>query len=164
MESNKQSFLRWWILISLQLLFFSIASYFGAFTEIWYADQTKLSFVILSIWGMTTLAIGFWHYKIFKTSIAYLSKIGWFLSEACLALGMIGTVSGFLLMLASTFANIDVTDTTTLQTALSSMALGMSTALYTTLVGLVTSLFIKAQLVNLEHLIDKNEIDDADER
>jgi len=113
---------------------------------------------------MTTLAIGFWHYKIFKTGIAYLSKIGWFLSEACLALGMIGTVSGFLLMLASTFANIDVTDTTTLQTALSSMALGMSTALYTTLVGLVTSLFIKAQLVNLEHLIDKNEIDDADER
>lgn len=164
METNKQSFLRWWLLVCLQALFFSVAAYFGALTEVWTSDQTKISFVIMGIWVITTLAIGFWHYRIFRARIEYLSKIGWFLSEACLALGMIGTVSGFLLMLASTFANIDVTDTATLQSALSSMALGMSTALYTTLVGLVTSLFIKAQLVNLEHLIDRNEIDDADER
>ena len=76
--------------------------------------------------------------------------VGWFIAEACLALGMVGTVTGFLLMLGTAFANVDVTNAVTLQTALSDMAIGMSTALYTTLTGLVCSLIIKVQLVNLE--------------
>ena len=46
--------------------------------------------------------------------------------------------------------NIDITDATTLQDALASMAKGMSTALYTTLTGLIASLIIKVQLVNYE--------------
>ena len=53
-------------------------------------------------------------------------------------------------MLGNAFENIDITNTTTLQQALSDMAMGMSTALYTTLIGLVCSLIIKVQLINLE--------------
>ena len=53
-------------------------------------------------------------------------------------------------MLGTAFENIDVTNAKTLQDALASMAKGMSTALYTTLTGLVTSLIIKVQLVNYE--------------
>jgi len=78
------------------------------------------------------------------------ADVGWFVSESCLALGMVGTVTGFLIMLGTAFANVDVTNAVTLQQALSDMALGMSTALWTTLVGLVCSLIIKVQLVNLE--------------
>ena len=48
------------------------------------------------------------------------------------------------------FTNIDVTNSKTLQDALSFMAVGMSTALYTTLIGLISSLIIKVQLVNYE--------------
>jgi hypothetical protein len=48
------------------------------------------------------------------------------------------------------FANVDVSNAITLQNALSDMAVGMSTALWTTLIGLVCSLIIKVQLVNLE--------------
>jgi biopolymer transport protein ExbB/TolQ len=77
--------------------------------------------------------------------------VGWFLAETCLALGMIGTVAGFLIMLLSAFGSMDIGNTESMQEALSSMALGMGTALYTTLVGLVSSLFIKVQLVNLEN-------------
>ena len=76
--------------------------------------------------------------------------VGWFIAESCLALGMVGTVTGFLYMLGTAFENIDITDTTTLQDALASMAKGMSTALYTTLTGLIASLIIKVQLVNYE--------------
>ena len=53
-------------------------------------------------------------------------------------------------MLGTAFSNIDVSNAATLQQALSDMAIGMSTALYTTLIGLVCSLIIKVQLVNLE--------------
>ena len=78
------------------------------------------------------------------------TEVGWFISESCLALGMIGTVIGFLLMLGTAFSDLDVTNSAALQTALADMAVGMSTALYTTLIGLVCSLIIKVQLMNLE--------------
>ena len=78
------------------------------------------------------------------------SEVGWFIAETCLALGMVGTITGFLLMLSTTFSNIDVSDVATLQRALADMALGMSTALYTTLIGLISSILIKIQLINLE--------------
>jgi biopolymer transport protein ExbB/TolQ len=67
-----------------------------------------------------------------------------------LSLGMIGTVAGFILMLGDTFGSIDTTNQDSLKDALSNMALGMSTALYTTLVGLILSQALKIQLVNLE--------------
>ena len=81
-------------------------------------------------------------------------NVGWFIAESLLGLGMIGTVTGFLLMLGSAFENIDVSNTETLQNALTQMALGMSTALYTTLIGLICSLILKIQLVNYETSYD----------
>lgn len=157
MRYIRASFLRWWLLVCLQGLFFAIAGWFGAYEELWVQDQTKLSFVILFLWTVSTIAAGVWHYNVTVANVGYHIKIGWFLSEAMLAVGMIGTVAGFLLMLGTTFSDINVTDTATLQRALSSMALGMSTALYTTLVGLISSLFFKSQLVNLEHVLDYHE-------
>jgi len=156
---TKQSLIRWWAIVCLQLLTFGVAGYFGAIEQLWAKDATKLSFVILSIWTATTLWIGVWQARFVRVHVDYLIKIGWFLSETCLAIGMIGTVAGFLLMLGSAFSGIDVADTATLQLALTSMATGMSTALYTTLVGLVCGLYIKSQLVNLEHLLDQKKSD-----
>ena len=63
---------------------------------------------------------------------------------------MVGTVTGFLLMLGTAFKDLDVTNVVSLQDALINMAIGMSTALYTTLTGLVCSLIIKVQLINFE--------------
>jgi len=156
---TKLSLIRWWVIVCLQILTFGVSYYFDFFKHLWDSDQTKLSFVILGIWMITTMWIGFWQAKFVRVHVAYLIKIGWFLSETCMALGMIGTVAGFLLMLGSAFTGINVADTATLQTALSSMAVGMSTALYTTLVGLVCGLYIKSQLVNLEHLLDQKKYD-----
>ena len=116
-------------------------------THILEVDVTYISFVIMTVWLVTTFFIGKYH---FTGNRERFLPVGWFLSEVCLSLGMLGTVSGFLIMLVSAFSDIDVNNTQTLQTAISSMAVGMGTALYTTLIGIVTSLFIKSQLVNLE--------------
>jgi len=113
-------------------------------------DITKISFLILGVFGITTAWIGKVTY-VNQRSMGFPStEIGWFIAESCLALGMIGTVIGFLYMLGQTFVGIDVTNSLTLQNALMTMAQGMSTALYTTLIGLISSLLIKIQLVNLE--------------
>lgn len=152
MKSQHQQ--RWYLIVCLEALLVSIAVYFGFHKVLWEHDQTKLSFLIIAIWLLTTAFVGWLHTLNNKEKIDHDSKSAWYLAETCLTIGMIGTVAGFLLMLGAAFGNIDVSNTQTLQKALASMAAGMSTALYTTLVGLISSLFIKSQLVNLEHYVD----------
>ena len=146
-----KSILKWWLIFCLILLGMSTCVYFNIHKELYAADVTRLSFLIISIFTCTSIWIGTKTYKVgIQQDYNQKSDVGWFISESCLALGMVGTVTGFLIMLGTAFANVDVTNSTTLQQALSDMATGMSTALWTTLVGLVCSLIIKVQLVNLE--------------
>ena len=143
--------LKWWLVFCLTLLGFGTLYYFNVHSLLYYADVTKLSFLIIIIFMFTSVWIGRKTYDLESTSVIDDKiDVGWFIAESCLALGMVGTVTGFLYMLGTAFENIDITDATTLQDALASMAKGMSTALYTTLTGLIASLIIKVQLVNYE--------------
>ena len=143
--------LKWWLIYCLTLLGFGTLYYFNMHSQLYYADVTKLSFLIIIIFMFTSVWIGRKTYELEITSIIDDKiDVGWFIAESCLALGMVGTVTGFLYMLGTAFENIDITNATTLQDALASMARGMSTALYTTLTGLIASLIIKIQLVNYE--------------
>jgi len=146
-----KSLLKWWLVFCLTLLGMCACVYFNIHKDLYAADVTRLSFLIISIFTCTSIWIGTKTYKVgIQQDYNQKSDVGWFISESCLALGMVGTVTGFLIMLGTAFANVDVTNSVTLQQALSDMATGMSTALWTTLVGLVSSLIIKVQLVNLE--------------
>jgi len=143
--------LKWWLVFCLTLLGFGTLYYFNMHSQLYHADVTKLSFLIIIIFMFTSVWIGRKTYDLETTSVIDDKiDVGWFIAESCLALGMVGTVTGFLYMLGTAFENIDITDATTLQDALASMAKGMSTALYTTLTGLIASLIIKVQLVNYE--------------
>jgi hypothetical protein len=143
--------LKWWLIFCLTILGFGTLYHFEVHSLLYYADVTKLSFLIIIIFMFTSIWIGRKTYDLETTSVVDDTiDVGWFVAESCLALGMVGTVTGFLYMLGTAFENIDVTNATTLQDALASMARGMSTALYTTLTGLITSLIIKIQLVNYE--------------
>lgn len=144
-------FLRWWLFFCLSILVATVSYYFGFFHEIYEKDATKLSFVIISIYLIASMYVGKLTYdqknnKDYSTGL----NVSWFTSEVLLSLGMIGTVSGFIIMLGDSFGSIDTANPETLKSALSAMALGMSTALYTTLVGLILSQALKIQLVNLE--------------
>ena len=146
-----KTLLKWWLIFCLTLLGLCICVYFNIHKDLYAADVTRLSYLIISIFLCTSIWIGTKTYKVgIQQDYNQKSDVGWFISESCLALGMVGTVTGFLIMLGTAFANVDVTNAATLQQALSDMAIGMSTALWTTLVGLVSSLIIKVQLVNLE--------------
>ena len=146
-----KSLLKWWLIFCLTILGLCTCVYFNVHKDLYAADVTRLSFLIISIFICTSVWIGTKTYKVgIQQDYDQKSDVGWFVSESCLALGMVGTVTGFLIMLGTAFENVDVTNAATLQQALSDMATGMSTALWTTLVGLVSSLIIKVQLVNLE--------------
>ena len=146
-----KSVLKWWLIFCLIVLGIGTCFYFDVHKSLYESDITRLSYLILIIFGCTSVWICTKTYKVgILQDYNQKSDVGWFISESCLALGMVGTVTGFLIMLGTAFANVDVTNAATLQQALSDMAIGMSTALWTTLVGLVSSLIIKVQLVNLE--------------
>ena len=78
------------------------------------------------------------------------------MSDLFLSIGMIGTVIGFISMLSG-FSGLDVDNAETVQDLIKQLGQGMSTALYTTLVGLVCSVLLKIQYFNLNQGIESIE-------
>lgn len=79
---------------------------------------------------------------------------GWFVSDVLLSLGLLGTVIGFIAMLAP-IGHLDGGDEVALKSALTAMSGGMAIALYTTLVGLIGALWLKLQGFLLDHGADQ---------
>lgn len=79
------------------------------------------------------------------------NNIYWFASDAVLSLGMMGTLIGFLIVLGQAFIGIDPSSIESMTAAITILASGMSTALVTTLTGLIVSIWLKLQLVIIEN-------------
>ena len=138
----------------------------GLLGTLWEKDATKLSFVLLALFAVMSGWRGYktWRLSVFIDSkktepyliekIEHLMEVGWFTSDLCLSIGMMGTVIGFIMMLGG-FANIDINDMATVQGLIKGLGVGMSTALYTTLTGLICSALLKIQYFNLSQAIDK---------
>ena len=160
MDKVNSILLRWWFLLCTQVALGTVAYHFSFFHHLYREDTTRIGFFILGILLLTTLWVGKKIYSLKKNwegadeAVEEFSS-GWFIAESCLVLGLIGTVTGFILMLGTAFTELDVTNITSVQGALVKMSLGMSTALYTTLVGLISSLAIKIQLVTIERQIER---------
>lgn len=137
-----KSFLKWWLLMVLILIGISVAWYFEFFTFLFDHDFTRLGFLTLFIFLLNSISVG---YKLYKKHDSF--GVEWFWSDAVISIGMIGTVIGFIYMLFAVFSNIDLTDSIKMMSSLGEMAEGMSTALLTTLMGLVSSILIKLQLI-----------------
>ena len=159
--------LRWWLFVSLIVVTTFAFAYFGLFLEVWDKDRTKLSFLIMIIFLTTTVHCGRETFKISNGIEGKISKeeinrtdwkgrqeIGWFISDLLLTIGMIGTVAGFLIMLAGAFAGVDLNNEEAMKAVLERMSKGMSTALYTTLFGLICGSFLKIQYFNLAKATD----------
>ena len=120
----------------------SVAWYFEFFLFLFNHDFTRLGFLTLFIFLLNSISIG---YKIYSEKESFGTE--WFWSDSVISIGMIGTVIGFIYMLFAVFSNIDLTDSIKMMASLGEMAEGMSTALLTTLMGLVSSMLIKLQLI-----------------
>ena len=138
----------------------------GLLGTLWEKDATKLSFVLLGLFSVMSGWCGYktWRLSVFIDSkktepyliekIEHLMEVGWFTSDLCLSIGMMGTVIGFIMMLGG-FASVDINDMATVQGLIKGLGVGMSTALYTTLTGLICSALLKIQYFNLSQAIDK---------
>lgn len=145
---NHVPFLRW-LLIAVPLTVAAIFAYFaGFYGDVYDADKSWISFSVMGMFAIQSAYVGYQT----KNHTLKGTQFGWFISDACLTLGMIGTIVGFLMMLHGGFT-ITSGDAEGIQNLLARFSIGLGTALYTTLVGLVCSMLLKLQLFNLGHAL-----------
>src|SRR5262249_38284698 len=77
------------------------------------------------------------------------NQLGSFASDALLKLGLLGTIIGFILMLAP-IAGLDAADRASVKSSMGLMSDGMAVAMYTTLTGLVGSILLQTQYYMLD--------------
>lgn len=148
MMIKHSKFLYWLVSFSLMVFSAILAQKFGLWAVMDEKDVTKISWLICIITVFSSLFIGYISFIKDKNPVA-INRL-WFVSDALITLGMIGTVAGFLIMLGDSFTNIDISDPITIQKTIQTMGIGMGTVLITTLMGLIGSVYLKAQLVLLE--------------
>lgn len=74
---------------------------------------------------------------------------GAFASDTLMKLGLLGTIVGFIIMLAP-IAGLDAADKVAMKSSMSLMSDGMAVAMYTTLAGLVGSILVRIQYYMLD--------------
>ena len=143
------SLLKWWLLIVLTGAGIVIANYFDGILFIYENDMTKLSFVIVGLFVLTSAVIG---YKIFSSgegaSNSYEAE--WLISEHLLSLGLLGTVCSLAYSFYAGFQNLDIGNVESAQNVIAALSSGLAAAFVTTIVGLSFSMILKSQLVIAE--------------
>ena len=148
------TFWKWWTsfitVISVTVL---AQIQFGIIDFIRYNDPTYITSVVIGIAILSTLWIGYFSYTVqFKNETPPDSQMEqlWFIADTVMSIGMVGTLIGFLMVLTSTFTDIDTSSAEEMRRVIGSLAAGMGVALLTSLAGLLSSIYLKLQLVLLE--------------
>jgi hypothetical protein len=90
----------------------------------------------------------------FADSLRGPNQLGSFASDALMKLGLLGTIIGFILMLAP-IAGLDSADRASVKSSMGLMSDGMAVAMYTTLSGLVGSILVQTQYYMLDEATAK---------
>jgi hypothetical protein len=77
------------------------------------------------------------------------NQLGSFASDSLMKLGLLGTIIGFIIMLAP-IAGLDAADHASVKSSMGLMSDGMAIAMYTTLTGLIGSVLLQAQYFLLD--------------
>jgi hypothetical protein len=82
------------------------------------------------------------------------NQLGSYASDTLMKLGLLGTIVGFILMLAP-IAGLDAADRNSIKSSMGLMSDGMAVAMYTTLSGLIGSVLVQTQYYMLEGATQK---------
>jgi hypothetical protein len=77
------------------------------------------------------------------------NQLGSFAGDALIKLGLLGTIIGFIMMLAP-IAGLDAADHASVKSSMGLMSDGMAVAMYTTLTGLIGSILVQTQYYMLD--------------
>lgn len=158
MVNLKKVFFRWVFLVALLIVGVVLVILTGVVEDIYRSDFTKLSFAIFFAFIILTIRTGILTFSICQDInrseiIKKKNQAGWFFSDLFMAVGMVGTIIGFIAMMG-VFSDFS---TELIQQVVTAALSRMSVALYTTASGLICGSLLKVQLFNLEQYMDLDE-------
>jgi hypothetical protein len=113
-----------------------------------------IALALMSLWcGQTALQVDKLAPSAPKEKRDALTKkltIGWFAAEHFMTLGLLGTCIGFCMMLVTSLVT-----TKDVAVIIGELTVAAGTALYTTLAGIVASLFLQVQLFTIQYKLTK---------
>lgn len=160
---SKKNFLQWAVVACLTALGAVIAYQNGVWTVLEDGDSTKLSFVILAIFGLASAWVGLLSWKAdahlelgyppdsdarkaFVNAMESRFNDGSFAMETCTALGMLGTVLGIIFsMRGGGFSGLISGDAAAMGAVVDRLTQGFSTAYLTTATGLICAILLGIQ-------------------
>lgn len=144
--------LRWWLVFLCSVAGLALAAASGHVAAMWRLDAYKVSFLTLATYFVVTAFIGRLTWRISRGDLTWHLRYqeGYDYSVTLMTmLGLIGTVIGFMGLLATSFSSLAAGDATLARRAISSLTGGSATALVNTLVGLIAAVGLKLQVINL---------------
>ena len=151
---NYVPFLRWWLLnvtISVGMYFLY---HFGIVYDVYKADFTYLTWLILAVFSFMSISCGVNTYKYCAGKHIKLDRtldLGYFLSSKLTSLGMLGTIIAFYYIFKVGFADLDISNAESAQRFSSILAEGVGAAVLTTIAGLAGRTLLDLQYHNLEY-------------
>jgi len=144
-------FSRWMLLFLLMLMGFLAMAYFGIWHLMWFADISKISFGILTLFLLLSLHVGYMTHRASKTK--FLSKKidipNWF-AERFTMLGILGTGIGIMFMMFTTNFSGETKE------VINQVLFGLGTALITTVTGIVCCYLLELQIFNVRRTYNEN--------
>ena len=154
-----KTMLYWFFFLCVQAVGYTLAAEFGYLNMAVAADISRLTYFIILLHVYASAVIGYAIHQLqFSVGEPNLKR-AWFLAELPMSIGMIGTLVGFIYMIYASIGVLPAEITTTmLRDTVKGLALGMGTALWTTLFGLAVSTLLKIQCMLLESAVDKKNV------
>ena len=149
--------LRWYIITLLLITGATILATQGVFTWIWSIDRSKLSIVDLILFTLSTAYTGYLTYRISRHGDREAESNLRFISYTCGALmgiGMAGTLVNFMSMFNENMRHLDTSNMETVKAVVVQLTVGFSGGVICTLIGVMTSMLLQAQLVNIQTILE----------
>ena len=152
MRRPRRAFMSWWLVVLGigAALFYAFA--IGAAQHVFMGDITRITWVTAALALFATAVVGRATYD--RRDADRALEIGLFAEDACMRLGMFGTVVGCLIMFGADISSFDAGDASKTAMLIQKISSSFGTAIGTTAVGIASSLAIKVQNAILQHAID----------
>ena len=147
-----RAFMSWWLVVLGigAALFYAFS--IGAAQHVFLGDVTRITWVTAALAVLASAVVGRATYDLRDADRSL--EIGLFAEDACMRLGMFGTVVGCLIMFGADISSFDAGDASKTAMLIQKISSSFGTAIGTTAVGIAASLAIKLQNAILQHAID----------
>ena len=158
------TFTKWFLLNAVMLTAVFFAETKGAISTMVKNDVSHLTIVIMVLYVLISGMVGRLCYQADRAggntpkdidkraNISRRAEVGWFAAEHFFSLGLLGTVFGLCLATAT-----NLNEEASVSAIVAGLKVGLNTAFYTTICGIVFSLPLQTQLMILRFKLEEND-------